>query len=277
MSTRHKTPLDHEIRERIMAVEDERRRLGFMAQYLWLGRVSEVFGKYMPTRDCFRLTEFEGEEAVMFIVRTAKRKGRLRPVALPLKKEYEPWAEPLYQYIANSKQEYPFALHENAETSKKYAMTAARRMFDGLWWPMIDYTRSSSVPYTPEMVLKKDYNKKGQDQYLVEFPDGTRVWTTSRETANINVKVEPRWKPATSHVDRKRRTLTLAMNYLFDGISLSLVGGWTNKSQDENIPQAVKHYLWLDLSEINESVVEQLKNMANRSFKKLLIPYSNLI
>ena len=61
MSIRHKTPLDHEIRERIMEVEDDKLRHGFMAEYLSLGRVSEIFGKYMPRKTDVVLTDFDGK------------------------------------------------------------------------------------------------------------------------------------------------------------------------------------------------------------------------
>jgi hypothetical protein len=276
MTVRHRTPLDHEIRERIMQVEDDRIRHGFMLEYLTLGRVSEVFGKYMPRRTDASTLTIDGEEAALFIVKTAKRKGMLRPVALPLDKKYEPWAEPVYEYVSNSRDEYPFALHENPETSKKYAMTAAKKMFRGLWWPMIDYTRSMTVPYTPDMVLSTRFGDKGYEEYLVELPDGSRKWTSDRESVKVNLKVESRWKPCTSHVNRKRRTLTLAMNYDFDGIALSLVGGWTSSSQEQGMPQAIKHYLFLDLSEMG-ATIEVLRSQAQRYFKKLLVPYSDMI
>lgn len=259
-----------------MEVEDDKLRHGFMAEYLWLGRVSEVFGKYMPRRTDVQLTEFDGVESALFIVKTAKREGRLRPIALPLDKKYEPWTEEVYEYMTAPNGEYPFSLHENVETSKKYAMTAARKMFKGLWWPMIDYTRSFTVPYDESMVLGKRLGDKGYEEYLVELPDGSRKWTQDKTEVKMNVKVDPRWKPATSHVNRKRRTLTLAMNHDFSGIDLSIIGGWTSASQEQGMPQAIKHYLYLDLSE-GGGTIELLKSLAGRYFKKLLVPHSNLI
>lgn len=269
-------PGDHEIRERILEVEDDKLRHGFMLEYLSLGRVSEIFGKYMPKKTDAILTDFDEEAAALFIIKTAKRKGRLRPVAVPLDKKYEPWAEEVYEYMVNSKEEYPFSLHENVETSKKYAMTAARKMFKGLWWPMIDYTRTTTVPYTKDMVLSERFGDKGYTEYLVELPDGVRKWTTERDEVKVNLKILPRWKPCTSHVNRKRRTVTLTMNHDFDGISLSIIGGWTSASQDQTMPLAVKHYLYMDLSEAG-ATIELLKSQAKRYFKNLLIPYSNLI
>jgi len=276
MSIRHKTPLDNDIRQRIIEVENDKLRHGFMLEYLTLGRVSEIFGKYMPKKSDVILTEFDGAEAALFIIKTAKRGGHLRPVALPLDKLYEPWAEQVYEYMVNSESEHPFSLHENVETSKKYAMTAAKKAFKGLWWPMIDYTRSITVPYTEDMVLSKRFGDKGYEEYLVELPDGSRKWTSDKTEVKVNLKVASRWKPCTSHVNRKRRTLTLAMNYEFDSIGLSIIGGWTSSSQDQGMPQAIKHYLYLDLSE-GGGTIELLKSLAGRYFKKLLIPYSNLI
>ena len=282
---KHKTPTDPDIRQRILDVPDERRRYGFMAQYLWLGRVSEVFGKYMPTKDNFRLTEFEvydgnkvnTVEAVMFIVKTAKRKGMLRPVALPLDEKYEPWARPVYEYMRDNDQEHPFSLHENVETSKKYAMTTSRKMFDGIWYPYADYTRGVPEPYTQEMILHKRYDKKGYDEWLVQLPDGRRGWTSNTEIVIMNVPVNARWKRGTSHLHRKHRNMLLRNHYRFDGTDRAIMGGWTEKSQDKSVPDAQKYYTFLDLSELNESNIMELKNQAARYFDKLLIPYSRII
>lgn len=277
MSERHVTPTDHEIRQRVLEVSNEQRRVGFMAQYLWLGRVAEVFGKYMPKRDSFRLTEFDGEEAVMFFVRTAKRDGMYRPVALPLDKKYEPWTEVVYEYMAGCTQEYPFALSGNHETSKKYAMNAARKALKGLWYPYADYTRGVPEPYTQDMVVDKGYNKKGYDEWIVELPDGRRGRTTDRETVIMNVPVNFRWKRATSHLFRKHRNDLLKYTYRFDGTDRSIIGGWTEKSQDSDVADAQKFYTFQDLSELSPSVMGVLKRQADRYFHKLLIPYNKLI
>lgn len=271
----HHQPTDLEIRNRIQQVGDKQRRLMFMYQYETLGRISEVAGKYMPHKDDHKIIEVEDEEFVLFIVKTAKRKGRLRPCARPLNKKYDPWAKEILDYIESS-DDYPFMLHENISTSKTYAMHEARDMFDGMWWPMIDYTRTEERGYTEDMVKHERYGDDGFPEYLVVFPDGMRSWTKSREVVKFSVKVEPRWKPATSHVIRKRGTLTLANDYLFDGLDLSTFGGWTNASQDANIPQAVKHYLYMDLSDSKEAL-PQLEKLARRYAKKLLVPYEDLL
>jgi len=265
-------PTDKEIREKILAVKDKQLRIMFMYQYQTLGRISEVAGKYMPHKDDSILINVDNEEFVLFIVKTAKRRGRLRPCALPLNTEYDPWTAEIYDYI-QGEENYPFKLHGNVETSKTYAMNHARKMFEGLMWPMIDYTSQSERPYTEDLVLSKRYGDHGFEEYLVSFSDGMRSWTKSKEIVKFSVKVEERWKRATSHVLRKRRTLTLANDYLFDGIDLAYIGGWTEHTQQQNMPPALKHYMFMDLRSSREAL-PQLEKQARRYARKLLISYN---
>lgn len=267
----HHQPTDIEIRQRIEEVTDKQHRMLFKYQYEVLGRISEVAGKYMPHRDDHIIIDVEGEEFVMFIVKTAKRRGRLRPCARPLDTKYDPWAKEILDYI-ESGDEYPFMLHENHATSKTYAMNAAKGMFDGLWWPMIDYTRTSEREYSEDMIKTTRYNDKGYEERLVIFPDGMRSWTADSNVVKFSVKVEERWKPCTSHIIRKRATLTVMNDYLFDGIDAGYIGGWTLSSQHDGTPPALKHYMHMDL---RDSVVAlpQLERQARRYAKKLLIPY----
>jgi len=235
----HKLPSDSEIRERILAVGNysEKLKFGFMYMYLIAGRVSEVFGKYAPRGDDVFLTDFNGEPAALFAVKTAKRRGMLRPVALPLRQDYEPWADEVRHYFTRHRGKYPFRLHGNWETSKTYAMKAATQALRGLEWPMIEYTRT-----------------------MVEGEE------------KLTIKVPHRWKHATSHVFRKRRTVTLVLDYDMDPISLAWIGGWTEHSQAANLPVAVKHYLYMDVGEV-DAALPILKRMATRYFTKLCKKY----
>jgi len=268
----YRQPSDTEIRGRIEAVKDKQVRTLFMYQYETLGRISEVSGKYAPHRDDHIIIEVEGEEFVMFIVKTAKRRGRLRPCARPLDTKYDPWAKTVLDYI-ESGEGYPFLLHENRATSKTYAMNHAKGAFDELWWPMIDYTRTSERPYSEDMVKATRYNDKGYEEKLVIFGDGMRSWTSSPDVVKFSVKVEERWKPCTSHIIRKRATLTLVNDYLFDGVSVSYIGGWTLSSQHDGTPPALKHYMHMDLRESNNAI-PQLEKQARRYARLLIQPYS---
>jgi len=268
---------DQEIRQRIEFVKDEQRRMLFKYQYLIVGRISEVAGKYMPHRDDHTFIEMDGEEFVMFITKTAKRKGRMRPCARPLSKKYDPWTKEVYDYM-QTYDDYPFKLHENVATSKTYAMNAARKMFAGLWWPMIDYTRSMERLYTEDMV-KKDatrYDDKGFEERLVVFPDGVRGWTKDKEKITFGMKVEERWKPCTSHIIRKRSIMTLMNDYGLDGIDAGYIAGWTLGSQHDGTPPMLKTYMHMDLS-VSKEAIPNLERQAKRYMKKLLVPYSVFI
>jgi hypothetical protein len=271
----HHQASDIEIRERIEQVEDLQTRMLFKYQYECLGRISEVAGKYMPHVDDHEIIEVNGEEFVMWIVKTAKRKGRLRPCARPLNKEYDPWAKEIYDYI-QTYDDYPFTLHENKETSKTYAMNAASKMFDGLYWPMIDYTKTDTREYSEDMVKSKRFNDKGYEEKLVVFPDGMRSWTSDPDVITFSVKVDQRWRGATSHVIRKRSVMTLMNDYLFDGVDAGYIGGWTLSSQHDGTPQALKHYMFMDLRDSRESI-PQLTRQAKRYARKLLVPYETFI
>ena len=268
----HHQPSDLEIRKKIHSITDRQKRMLYKYQYETLGRISEVAGKYMPRNTDHIFIEVEGEEFVLFIVKTAKRKGRLRPCARPLNTKYDPWAKEILDYI-QGEDEYPFMLHENVATSKTYAMNYASWVFDGLWWPMVDYTRTSKREYEEDMIKTTRYNDKGYEEKLVIFPDGMRSWTTDPKLVNFNVKVEERWKPCTSHIIRKRSLMTIMNDYLFDGIDAAYIGGWTLSSQHDGTPAVLKYYMHMDLSESKESL-PQLERQARRYAKKLLVDYS---
>ena len=270
---KHHQSTDQEIRARIMAVKDKQYRTLFQYQYETLGRISEVAGKYMPHRDDHTIIEVDGEEFVMFITKTAKRRGRMRPCARPLNKKYDPWAKDVLDYI-ESGDEYPFRLHENDATSKTYAMNATKPMFKGLYWPMVDYTRSSEREYTEDMVIPEatKWDKNGFKQRLVVFPDDMRGWTRHPNIVTFGMKVEERWNPATSHVIRKRGIMTLMNDYDLDGTGIAYFAGWTLGSQQDGTPPMLKTYMHMDLS-VSKEAIPNLERQARRYAKKLLIPY----
>jgi len=271
----HRLPTDKDIRDRIDSIKDDQTRMAFRYQYLTAGRISEVCGRYAPRGDdCYVVDLDGGDLAVLFVVKTAKRGGQLRPVALPLRADYEPWADEVRQYMAYHRGEYPFRFHENWETSKTYGMKRATQALRGLEWPMIDYTRSETKPVMEEQILNMRFDDKGREMYLLAEADGSRKWYAKAEDGHVKygVKIPSRWKHATSHVFRKRRTVTLTLEYGFDPIDLAWVGGWTEHSQAANLPVAVKHYLYMDIQEAKEALTI-LKKMARRYYSKLLKPY----
>jgi hypothetical protein len=100
-------PSPRVIRERIEAIPQEDIRFANMTEYMFAGRISEVIGKSSPKDNTVargpRGTDVRmdvyanGEEAVVFTVKTAKRAGKIRNVALPVK--YEEWAMKIKEYF----------------------------------------------------------------------------------------------------------------------------------------------------------------------------------
>ena len=280
-------PTDAEVRTRIMTIKDEKYRLAFMYQLMICGRISEVCGKYAPTgTDAIETTfivERKKEESwggrkvmvieeeetpfVLFIVKTAKRKGKLRPCAIPLVPEYEPWAQPLLDYFKKAGDDYPFMFNPNPAHSIRYAQWKAQQTFAEMMWPMAEYTKTIEIPYTTDMVIDTRYGDTGYEEYLVDL-DGKRYWTYDKNVVREPEKVLHRWKPLRSHALRKRRSLTLKMGYGFDAFGLAAYGGWTEKSQVDAMPAALKFYLHMDIQSSEEGV-KILKQMADSYVGKL--------
>lgn len=292
-STRkHHRPTYLEIRDRIERIgrdwevgdlkelpkdsDSEQYRLALMFQLLMAARISEVCGPYLVrTEDMFEI-KIKGEPAALFAVRTAKRKGKPRPSTIPLNPEYEPWAPELVEYFRKCDCEHPFMFHENVEaTSKRYLMWVAKEAFKGMMWPMAEYTRKVDVPYEPRQIIKETYDDLMYPEYIVELNDGKRYKTRDKNIVQVPEKIFGRWKPVTSHVMRKRRTRTLFDDYFFDGYDLAAYGGWTEKSQVEATPGALKFYLETGIESAKENL-GLLRKMAARYFGKLLIPFDEL-
>lgn len=124
-------PSVEDIRTRIDSVEMIKYRNALRYEYLICGRVSEVCGKYGPKGTDAQIVEIDGEEAVLFPVKTAKRKGKLRPVVLPLK--YEPWARALVGWFEHRGEEdaFPFCMRS--------LQRVAHFLFEGLSYPIEAY------------------------------------------------------------------------------------------------------------------------------------------
>jgi len=119
-----------------------------MAAYLFCARVSEIIGKTSPSdlaktqargptgsdvkRDVFELGPIK-EEVVVFTVRTAKRGGKKRNIALPLNPKYEPWTEQLYNYFREFKTDKVFNF------TRQKAGGYARDIFEGFTYQIDAY------------------------------------------------------------------------------------------------------------------------------------------
>lgn len=269
-------------------------RFAFMYQLMVAGRISEVCGKYAPKgNDVYeievevpkhpQLTEmlnldFQVEmikvPAAMFVVKTAKRKGKLRACAVPLDPKYEPWARPLLDYFKDAGGDYPFMFQERPQHSIRYAQWVAATAFDGLYWPMKEYSRPIEVEIDQSQIVREAVNQANNEVYLIEQEDGMRAWFTKIREGVVrdHVPVGERWNPFRSHALRKRKNITNKYFYMFDGFQRAAYGGWTEKSRVESMPQAESHYSHLDLRQMSANTI-MLERMVAMYFSKLLRPY----
>jgi hypothetical protein len=144
------------VRKRIDAVPKKEAKFCLMAAYLFCARASEIIGatnRYDqvhnqtiargPTGQDVKIETFElGDiktEAAIFTVRTAKRDGKIRKIALPLEKKFEPWTEQLYNYYTEHKDEKVFPF------TRQKAWEYAQQTFSGLRYPIEKYNM-----YEPE-------------------------------------------------------------------------------------------------------------------------------
>ncbi|MFZ7138317.1 MAG: hypothetical protein ACOWW1_07860 [archaeon] len=138
------------VRQRIETAKTKEAKFCLMAAYLFCARASEIVGTTNsydlnhnqtlargPTGNDVKLETFElgaiKTQVAVFTVRTAKRDGKIRKIALPLEKEYEPWTEPLYNYYKehNKDKVFPF--------TRQKAWTYAQETFSGLRYPIEKY------------------------------------------------------------------------------------------------------------------------------------------
>lgn len=170
-----------------------------MTAYLYAGRISEVVGHASPSdntvargptrvdvkEEIFNLGPIH-EPCVVFKVRTAKRDGIERSIALPV--NYEEWAQPLCDYFKSVGRGliFPFTRQLVGRYVKDH------QVFKGLRYPILTYSI---------------------------WKDGTLV-----------KKVDSHTNPFVPHALRHLRATELIDEYGFDGIDLSVYGGWTLRS-----------------------------------------------
>lgn len=138
------------VRRRIETATKKEAKFCLMAAYLFCARASEIVGatnRYDvknnqtiargPSGNDVKLETFEiGDiktQAAIFTVRTAKRDGKIRKIALPMEKTYEPWAEQLYGYYREHEEDKVFPF------TRQKAWEYANNTFKGLSYPIEKY------------------------------------------------------------------------------------------------------------------------------------------
>lgn len=144
------------VRERIKVVDDHEVRLCLMCTYLFGARISEVVSYASPgdrktsprglkgtevRTDIFKLGPIE-EQAAIFTVRTAKRRGLVRLVALPMNERFEPWTKTIYDFYSEvgDSRLFPF--------TRQKAWSKAKEAFQGLQYSTGGYSKAKNY-YAP--------------------------------------------------------------------------------------------------------------------------------
>jgi hypothetical protein len=253
--------------------DSEQYRLGFMYQLLIAGRISEMCGHYAPKGNEVYEVSFNDVSAAMFVVKTAKREGKLRASSLPLDPQYEPWTEEVLEYFKRTGEDYPFKFGKNWAASKRYAQWVAAETFDKLEWPMKKYSKAELQPIENFEILATRINDRNKEVCLIELDEDTAKWVPKvKDALRVPVQVPARWKPFRSHGLRKRREVTNKFFYKMDIFQRAAFGGWTETSRVETASGAMEHYDYLDLSEFEESY-DLLYDLSDLYFTKLLRPF----
>ena len=151
------------VRKRIETATKKEAKFCLMAAYLFCARASEIIGSTNqydlrnnqtiargPTGHDVKLETFDlGDtktEAAIFTVRTAKRDGKIRKIALPLGKTYEPWTEQLYNYYLEYGEDKVFPF------TRQKAWEYAQQTFIGLSYPIDRYNQYDTEDPKPKPV-----------------------------------------------------------------------------------------------------------------------------
>lgn len=151
-------PTVAQFRKKITNVEPEPIQMILTDIYLKAGRVSESISQkcrsdtttpYGPIGTDATIEDIEGHEAVIIQVKTAKRKGIERIIALPI--ETEPLAKPLYNYYKSfgDNPVFPF--------TRQFVWVRAKEIFEGFSYPILEYKLKEP---TGEIVEVPAHNKR---------------------------------------------------------------------------------------------------------------------
>ncbi|TFH18603.1 hypothetical protein E4H04_02915 [Candidatus Bathyarchaeota archaeon] len=148
--------------------------------YITAGRLAEVYGENAPKGNDVRIREIYGEDAVIFLVKTARRKGLYRVIAVPLRTE--PWASELFTFFRDKLDSNPFDIDRVEDTSRKYLQLTASELFDFYGHEMSrePYLRTEKKDATDRVIKSKIEN--GKRLYLIEYPDESRLWHDEKVT-----------------------------------------------------------------------------------------------
>jgi hypothetical protein len=231
----------------------------FRYLYLISGRLAEVWGEYAPKgRDVFH-HPINGEDALIFPVRTARREGRIRSVAIPFKKE--PWAEILYEFFLENEDGNPFDIGHINETSRTYLQNIVKSVFHNHQWSRSEYVRRNTYEATDDQIIKVK-QEDGVPYYLIEYPNEERYWKTEPVITATSLS-EEKWRDFTCMHLREQRIVEIRSIFSFSDAQIYTYSGlWHETTKRSNVIE------WDNIEPISERILEPLKGLASLYFYK---------
>lgn len=143
MNALEKVPDIREIRNRLDKARTNRYVRALKFQYITGARVSEVCGQYAIRGGDFTITywspnstEPKDHPVIIFNIKTSKRRGKVRRIALPLEEKYEPWTRELKRYFERRGENKVFKF------STRSLQRHGREIFKDFYYPIEVYTKN---------------------------------------------------------------------------------------------------------------------------------------
>jgi len=213
-----------ELRERIDRIKKKDVRMCVKFLQLIDGRISEAVSESYPSDvgttprgplgRSLDIQEYMDEEAALFSVNTSKRDGLKRICAVPLNKEYEPWAEEVVDY---------FNTFDRNDPIFPFTRQIAGRHSKDCW-------RDLSYKIESYNIIEVDHLGN-----VILDDDGKR----------IKRKIDVHFRSFNLHAGRHIRASDLVVYYGFVGADLSAFGGWT-LSTAMGMSSSINRYVTLD-------------------------------
>jgi len=147
-----------EVKKRIDAIPRDDMKNILKFQFQTGTRLAEVLGKYAINKEDMTLTNYKGNNLVLFTIKTAKKKGKPRIVALPLN---DPWTQDIVKVFQKCEKGRVFV------KSDRSVETHATEYFKGLTYPIEDYglKPTTKVP-NPKIPFVEEHDRQGVTHFL---------------------------------------------------------------------------------------------------------------
>lgn len=216
----------------ILSRYDEIFKMALKYIYLVAGRLAEVYGEHAPRVNDVFIHKIEGEDAVIFLVKTARRKGNSRVIAIP--RVSDPWAVELYDFFIASSNENPFDIGHVVDTSRKYLQNRSSELFDSLGHVMrrASYSRIEKKDASDRVIDEE--SREGKMWYLIEYPNRERLWHDEKVLKNSYREIEQPKKFRIKHL-REQREKELRGRYRFSDEQARAYLGLKQGKQETNL------------------------------------------